>query len=115
MALPPNKEMFRPGEVLLVYFQQQPSFFMRVEKVEADAKKHWWRLHFITLTIPIEPVTWILDDDQMRGEGFTMDGHPIHLERVGSETSNPSAGRTAPPESDSTRDAQIISLFGDDG
>jgi hypothetical protein len=114
MAPPPFKEMFQPGEVLLVYFQQQPSFFMRVEKVEADIKKYWWHLHFITLTIPIEPVTWILDDDQMRGASFTMDGQPIHIERVGSEIPNSSGGRTEPPPPDTTRDAQVISMFDED-
>jgi len=105
--------MFQSSEVLMVYFQQQPSFFMRVERVDADLKKGWWRLHFITLTIPIEAVTWILDEVQMRDEGFTMDGQPVRLERVGSEIHLPSSG-PAPEPPDPSRDAQIISMFGED-
>lgn len=108
MSLPPYKNMFREGEVLLVNFQQQPSFYIRIEKVEPDVKKRWWRLHFITLTTPINPVTWILDDDQMRGAGFTMEGHPIHIERI----ENIAKKNDLPPEQENNQnEANIVSLF----
>ncbi len=112
MSLPPYKHPFRPGEVLLVYFQRQPAFFVRVEHVYPDVKKGWWRLHFITLTLPIEPVTWILDEDQMRGAEFTMGGHPIHLERIETETKKPAPKKKDKPKTNNK--ANIISLFGDE-
>lgn len=110
MTTPPYKNMFHEGEVLLVYFQKQPAFFLRVEEIRPDHKKNWWRMQFITLTIPINTITWILDDDQMRGDGFTMSGHSVHIERI---ASNPEQkDKKSKDESNPSSDANIVSLFG---
>lgn len=69
-------------DLILVYAQGQPLFFARVEKIEPDVKKGWWRLTMLVLQIPVRIVTWILDEEQIRGADFTMGGIPIRLEIV---------------------------------
>ena len=34
------------------------------------------------LTIPVNVTTWTIDDEQIRGAGFTMGGTPIRIEKV---------------------------------
>ena len=80
--MPLYGDMFRTGEVLLFYFSEKPGFFGRIEDIQSDRKKGWWQLSFLVLSIPLQKMTWILDDDQMRGSDFTMSGEPIRIERV---------------------------------
>lgn len=69
-------------DLILVYAQGQPLFFARIEKIEPDVKKGWWRINMLVLQIPVRIVTWILDEEQVRGADFTMGGIPIRLEIV---------------------------------
>ena len=78
----PYGKMFYAGEVILVYVNEEPTFFARVEEVMPDQRKGWWNLTFTMLTIPLQRVTWILDDEQMRGQNFTMNGVPMQISRV---------------------------------
>ena len=70
------------GEVFLAHIEEKPAFFARIENIESDIKKGWWRVTFVILTIPLTTTTWIIDDDQIRGTDFTMGGIPVRLERV---------------------------------
>ena len=110
--MPPYGDMFKTGEVLLVYFQEQPAFFARVEEIRPDKKKGWWRMTFLILTIPLQKTTWILDDDQMRGSDFTMGGQPLRIERVVA----PEEPRRPQPEIEDEDDeprtgGRVISMF----
>ena len=67
-----SSKAFTAGEVLLVHFQNTPAFFIRVEDISPDHKKGWWQMSFLTLTIPLKKITWILDEQQIRGADFTM-------------------------------------------
>ena len=80
--MPPYGQMFQAGEVILVYLKNEPSFFARVEKIQQDRKKGWWQMSFLILSIPLKPMTWILDEDQVRGGEFTMGGTAMKIERV---------------------------------
>jgi hypothetical protein len=74
--------MRREGEVVLIYFNEQPGVFARIEAIEPDIKKDWYRITLLLLTLPVRPVTWILRESYIDGESFTMDGKPVRLEEV---------------------------------
>ena len=69
-------------EVVLIYVEKEPSFFARVEKIQPDLKKGWWRVTFLVLNIPLTNIHWTIDDEQLRGSDFTMGGVRVRIERV---------------------------------
>ena len=73
-----NKE----GDIVLVYYQEKPSVYARIEGIEPDVKKDWYRLRLLFLTVPVQEVTWILREAYINGDPFTMDGQPVRLERL---------------------------------
>lgn len=74
--------MPREGEVVLIYYLDKPSFYARIESIEADIKKGWYQVTLLLLTIPSQTVTWILRESYIAGEPFTMSGKPVRLEAL---------------------------------
>lgn len=74
--------MAREGEVVLIYYQDQPAMFARIESIEPDIKKDWYRVTFLLLTIPTQVVNWILREEYIDGAPFTMGGQSMRLEEV---------------------------------
>ncbi len=74
--------MRREGEVVLVYYQDQPTVYARIESIEPDIKKGWFLATLLILTVPARTVTWILREAYIDGEPFTMGGIPVRLEEV---------------------------------
>jgi hypothetical protein len=109
--MPPYGEKFFKGEVVLVHYQSQPAFFARIEGLVPDHKKGWWQMTFLVLSVPVQKMTWILDDDQVRGADFTMGGHPVHIERVEAPEEMPAPDPDAPEEQDS---GSVVSMFGEE-
>ncbi|MCF8081961.1 MAG: hypothetical protein K9M96_02610 [Deltaproteobacteria bacterium] len=70
------------GDVVLIYHQANPTVFARIEAIEPDAKKDWYHVTLLFLTLPMQTVTWILRDVYINGEEFTMNGKPMRLEPV---------------------------------
>ena len=70
------------GEVVLIYYDNQPAVYGRIEKIEPDIKRDWYQITILLLTIPAHPVTWILRESYIDGEPFTMGGIPMRLEEV---------------------------------
>jgi hypothetical protein len=106
-----NKEIFFQGEVILVYFHNEPAFFARVESVLPDRKKGWWKMTFLVLTVPLQKMTWILDDEQMRGADFTMGGNPVRIEGVEAPEEKIDQGTETPKEENPGR---VVSMFGEE-
>ncbi|MBD3287671.1 hypothetical protein GF337_02605 [candidate division KSB1 bacterium] len=77
-----KKKSIIENDVVLVHVKEQPAFFARVEKIVKDVKPGWWQVSFLLLQIPLTTFTWILDNEQIRGADFTMNGTPIRLEKV---------------------------------
>ena len=73
-----------PGEndVVLIYFEDKPAVFARLESIEPDSKKNWYHVTMLLLTIPMQTVTWILRDAYIDGAPFTMGGKSVRLEEV---------------------------------
>lgn len=74
--------LVQPGDVILVYVDDKPSFYGRVEEVLQDVKRGWRRLRFSVLTLPLQEMIWTLEPSQIDGEPFTMGGTPVRIERL---------------------------------
>lgn len=70
------------NDVVLIYFEDKPAVFARIESIEPDIKKGWYHVTLLLLTFPMQTVTWILRDVYIDGSPFTMGGRPVRLEQV---------------------------------
>ncbi len=70
------------GDVVLIYANDQPSVYARIEAIEPDVKKGWYQVTLLMLTIPARNVTWILRGEYVGGAPFTMGGQPLRIEGV---------------------------------
>ena len=70
------------NDVVLIYFENKPAFFARIEAIKPDIKKDWYHVTLLLLTIPTQTVTWIIRESYINGAPFTMEGTPIRLEKV---------------------------------
>ncbi|GAF94618.1 unnamed protein product, partial [marine sediment metagenome] len=68
-----EKIMTTIGDVVLIYFKDEPTFFARIESIEADIKKDWFIVEFLILAIPLRAVIWILREEYINGVPFTME------------------------------------------
>ncbi|MCP4021908.1 MAG: hypothetical protein GY729_08710 [Desulfobacteraceae bacterium] len=74
--------MAKENDVVLLYLEESPVSFARVEKISPDAKKGWYHIKLLMLQIPMQTVTWILKDDYINGQQFFMGGKPMRIEKV---------------------------------
>ena len=74
--------MSSEGEIVLIYYQDQPGVFARIESIEPDVKKDWYQVTLLLLTLPTQTVTWILKEPYIYGSPFTMGGRQLRLEEV---------------------------------
>ena len=110
-----NREPVFENDIILVNIENQPAFFARIEAISPDIKKGWWRLKLLVLQIPLFVTTWILDEEQIRGADFTMNGTPIRIEKVVAPATPPFQESddhedTHPTEKTPHKKARIVSL-----
>jgi len=94
-----------PGDLALVHVENKPAFFTRIEGVDPDHRRGWWRVKLLVLNLPLKVVTWILDNDQIRGADFTMGGVPVRLERIVAPSEAPAETDLHPQMTAVQRDA----------
>jgi len=41
------------GDVVLIYNDEKPAFFARIDSIKPDIKKGWFVVQFLSLTIPL--------------------------------------------------------------
>jgi hypothetical protein len=70
------------NDLVLIYFEDKPLSYARIEDIVADIKPNWYHVKLLILQIPLQIVTWILRDIYINGESFTMDGKKMRLELV---------------------------------
>ncbi|MDR3566682.1 MAG: hypothetical protein P4L43_01505 [Syntrophobacteraceae bacterium] len=70
------------GDVVLVYMDNNPAFFAKVDEISADVKPGWFQVKLLVLQVPLLVVTWILRQAYFNGEEFTMGGRPMRIEKV---------------------------------
>jgi hypothetical protein len=70
------------NDIVLVYKEDLPQFFARVENISEDIKPGWFHLTLLVLTIPVQVVTWILKDIYIDGTEFSMEGKKMRIEKI---------------------------------
>ncbi len=69
-------------DVVLIYFEDKPLIFARIEDISPDVKKDWYLVKLLMLQVPLQVVTWILREAYINGDEFTMNGKRMRLEKV---------------------------------
>jgi len=95
------------GEVVAISIDGKPSVYGRIEGYEADRKPRWYQVEILLLTFPPQNLTWILREEQIDGEPFTMDGVPVTIQAVPKRQPVPAPG---PAEKKDPRPGKVISL-----
>ncbi|MBM4293664.1 MAG: hypothetical protein FJ126_02010 [Deltaproteobacteria bacterium] len=67
------------NDLVLVYLDRKPAFYARINDISPDVKKGWRQVELQVLTIPPQNMVWILEEDHLKGEEFTMGGQPVRL------------------------------------
>ena len=103
------------NNLVLIYFEDKPLAFARIESILPDAKKDWYHVKLLLLQVPLQVVTWILRDTYLNGTEFTMNGKRMRLEKVESpaepDTSDtPAVGETKNKALRNQKGAKVISL-----
>ena len=70
------------NDVVLIYFEEDPMAFARIESISPDHKPGWYHVKLLMLNVPLQVVTWILRDVYIDGDEFTMNGNRMRLEKV---------------------------------
>lgn len=70
------------GDLVLIYFKDEPGVYARIERIEPDIKKDWYQVTLLLLTIPHQVITWILREEYINGEVFTMGGNSMRLTKI---------------------------------
>lgn len=70
------------GDIVLIYVDNNPAFFARIEEISADLKRDWFQVKLLVLKVPLVTITWILREEYYNGQEFTMGGRPMRLEKV---------------------------------
>jgi len=74
--------MAKENDIVLIYLEDKPLAFARIEDILADSKPDWYHVKLLILQIPVQVVTWILKDIYISGSEFTMNGKKMRLEEV---------------------------------
>ena len=82
--------MVTVGDLVLVYQEEHPAFFARIEDISADIKPDWFQVALLVLEVPLRETVWTLRDAYINGETFTMNGVRLRLEKIrGSQEEDP--------------------------
>jgi hypothetical protein len=74
--------MATDGDIVLIYFEDKPLAFARIEEILPDSKRSWYHVKLLMLQVPVHTITWILRDSYIDGAEFTMNGKKIRMEVV---------------------------------
>ena len=70
------------NDIVLVYFEDSPLVFARIEDISPDVKPNWYQIRLLLLQVPVQAVTWILKEAYIDGTEFTMNGKKMRLKKV---------------------------------
>lgn len=69
-------------DVILVHRDYSPLCYARVERIRPDVKPGWWRIDFLLLGIPMQQVSWVIEEQHLSGEPFMMGETRFSIELV---------------------------------
>jgi len=98
--------MLAVNDVVVVHLDRQPAFYARINDINPDVKKGWYQVELLLLTFPPQTLVWILDNDHLQGEEFTMGGRPVQLVLVPPKP----APEQEKPKSTQARQGKVIEL-----
>jgi hypothetical protein len=102
--------MAKENDVVLIYLENQPISFARIEDISPDVKKDWYHVKILMLQLPLQVATWILRDIYIDGQEFTMGGKSVRLEPVVCpKAPDPSGDKQKKPEKPDN--GKVISLL----
>ena len=90
--------MTAENDLVLIYLEDSPVSFARVESIEPDVKKDWYHIELLMLQVPLQTVTWILKNDYINGDEFFMNGKAMRLEKVEKPTDQVTASQDNQPD-----------------
>jgi hypothetical protein len=90
--------MAAENDIVLIYLEEKPLVFARIEGILPDHKPNWYHVKMLLLQVPLQVVTWILRDVYIEGAEFTMNGKRMRLEKI-TPPQAPESG-TSPPKKD---------------
>ena len=106
--------MTEVNDIVLIYLEESPLAFARLESIDPDIKRGWFHVKFLMLQIPLQVVTWILREAYINGETFTMGGKRMRIEKVVCpDEPAPMADEGPPPKEDageSGKKGKVITL-----
>ena len=70
------------NDIVLIYFEDKPLIFARIEDISPDVKKDWYHVKLLMLQVPLQVVTWILREAYINGDEFTMNEKRMRLEKI---------------------------------
>lgn len=70
------------NDIVLIYLEDSPIFFARVESIWPDVKRDWFNIELLVLQVPLKVIIWTLKDDYINGGTFYMDGKAMRMEVV---------------------------------
>ena len=74
--------MTAENDIVLIYFEDKPLLFAKIENISPDVKKGWYHVKLLILQVPLQVVTWILRDAYINGVEYTMGGKKMRMEKV---------------------------------
>jgi hypothetical protein len=101
------------NDIVLIYLEESPLAFARLESIDPDIKRGWFQVKFLMLQIPLQVVTWILREVYINGETFTMGGKRMRIEKVVCPEEPPQAEEMPPQEEEAGgtgRKGKVITL-----
>ncbi|NOX34452.1 MAG: hypothetical protein GXP56_12085 [Deltaproteobacteria bacterium] len=97
------------NDVVLIYLEDAPVSFARVESILPDARDNWYHIKLLMLQIPLQVVTWILKGDYINGSEFHMNGKKMKIKKVETPVEYLPSAKPA-GRSDKKGQAKIISF-----
>jgi hypothetical protein len=102
--------MTTENDIVLIYMEEQPLVFARVERILPNSKPDWYHITLLMLQVPLQVTTWILKDVYINGDTFTMNGKKMRLEKVESPELSVYEAETTQPKQKFPESANVISL-----
>ena len=98
-------------DIVLIYHEEKPLTFARIEEILPDHKPDWYHVRLLILQVPVHAVTWILRDIYINGETFTMGGKTMRIERVEPPATDSSESKAQSGQNPSTESNDGVSTF----
>ncbi|MFP4476926.1 MAG: hypothetical protein ACLFOY_15305 [Desulfatibacillaceae bacterium] len=102
------------GDLVLVHIKNQPTFFARIEDINADVKPDWYQVRLLVLKVPLDEITWILRGEYINGDEFKMQGHSVRMELVEAPVAagdGPGEAQNEDRSGDKESGSNVVSLF----